>query len=412
MKKRISLLVALSVIASAFVSFATVTSAATAPEVVISATEVDFTDAAYSSYAGDYDWSEYNEDAVGEYKTYDVEVKLTGLELSTESYKSGKTTKYRGTSLISAAVAFAVSTEGDYENDWISGITSTLVTGATSQATASLLSVADSNPSAVYPAPNTVATVAATDETPAIFHALVTVDTGKPVTFTLTNADIVIGSFTNSTSDAMANSTTEYATEMGNFPVAGVSLTLPTASAPVTTTYTITFKTYDGASNVEEQTVDEGDTITPPTAPTRSGFSFAYWSEDVDGTEATIGTAAADKTYYAVYTADPIPDEIIAPVENKVDAQDIGTTALTDLQGKSVGEFKKNYGIAKFDTAITTGDKNYFVVATDDKAEEKQFAVDFAEIGVEAENANVSFFAIVKSATHKIVSVALKAVAK
>ncbi len=192
--------------------------------------------------------------------------------------------------------------------------------------------------------------------------------------------------------------------------VGTANVVLPPAVS--TTTYTITFKTYDGASDVEVQTVDEGDTITPPTAPTRSGFSFAYWSEAQDGAEATIGTAAADKTYYAVYTEDPPAEEIINPVENKSEAQDIGTTALTDLQGKAVGEFKKNYGIAKFDTAITTGEKNYFVVATDDKAEEKQFAVDFSEIGVEAENANVSFFAIVKSATHKIASVVLKAVAK
>lgn len=120
-----------------------------------------------------------------------------------------------------------------------------------------------------------------------------------------------------------------------------------------------------------------------------------------------------DSANYTVSFAAAAPaEQIIPPVENKSEAQNIGTTALTDLQGKAVGEFKKNYGIAKFDTAITTGDKNYFVVATDDKAEEKQFAVDFSEIGVEAENANVSFFAIVKSATHKIVSVVLKAVAK
>jgi hypothetical protein len=84
---------------------------------------------------------------------------------------------------------------------------------------------------------------------------------------------------------------------------------------------------------------------------------------------------------------------------------------LTDLQGHDV-TLSKNYGIAKFTENIDTVAKNYFLHVVDDKEESADLPINFAEQGFDFESANVSFFAIVRSATHKVVSMTLKAVAK
>lgn len=231
MKRFISLIAALAVSVSSFMSLATVASADTAPRVVVSATEVDFTDPAYTAYAGgDCDWREYCDETYT-YKTYDVEVKLTGIELATESYKSGKTTKYRGTSLITALANFDVVTTGDRDDTWTSAVISTLISGATNTASETKLGSSGVSAGAVYPAPGTQLTVSSSDEI-TIWHALVTVDTKVPVTLNLTRAGVTIANFATDLSASKSDSSVEYDTTKSNFPVAGVSLTLPLAEAP------------------------------------------------------------------------------------------------------------------------------------------------------------------------------------
>ena len=44
----------------------------------------------------------------------------------------------------------------------------------------------------------------------------------------------------------------------------------------VTDTYTVTFDT-DGGSAIEAQTVASGAVVTPPTVPTKEGYTFAGW---------------------------------------------------------------------------------------------------------------------------------------
>ena len=182
------------------------------------------------------------------------------------------------------------------------------------------------------------------------------------------------------------------------------SLTFAPAAAPVTTTYTYTFKTYDGASDIASDVIDEGDDVIAPTAPTREGFTFAYWSESIDGAEATVDTTAtADKTYYAVYTENAPAVVTIDPVAD-VAAVDESTTGkeFKDLQGKDVTLTKK-YGIAKFDTPVDSS-KTYKLYVQDTADNETEFDVDLGEV-----NGNASFFAIVRSATHIIKVMKLKA---
>jgi hypothetical protein len=235
MKKKISLIVAMAMLISAFVSFASVASAATNPQVVITATEVDFTDAAYSAYANndDIDWRAYAEDSIGgEYKTYDVAVALTGLELEVTQEGTGRSAKYPGTSLISAALTFSVAADGlTAGTDYATMVIDTLVSGASSADSVkgnATLGVGDTNSTAIYPAAKEVKTVVASDVSPAIFHALVTVDSGVSITLSLSYADIVIGTYTTNNTASRPDATTEYTSDNGSFVLSG-SLTLPKA---------------------------------------------------------------------------------------------------------------------------------------------------------------------------------------
>lgn len=60
-------------------------------------------------------------------------------------------------------------------------------------------------------------------------------------------------------------------------------------------TYTITFLNEDGTT-LSSQTMEEGSVVTPPTAPSKTGYVFAGW------TPAVANTATADATYKATYT--------------------------------------------------------------------------------------------------------------
>jgi hypothetical protein len=399
MKKIISLLIATALSVTAFTSFvsaAQITSSNKAT-LAISVAEIDEGDALE-------DLTAFVEEAeLEDYSFYQVTVTAGNLPALSKS-----STKYTGEGITAVAARMVITTDAEYEAEWMLA------------APAGKGSFVNSGDNYVFNY------AAANDYKKLLVAAAVTEGASQDIaTFQIVvdnnySYNIVLDGGSNMNAAVFSSATSAKGTDPYDISAAFSNITVDSTpivlnGEPDTQQYTITFRNYNNSADVEVQTVDEGDTITPPTAPERSGYTFAYWSEAVDGAEATIGTASADKIYYAVYTEDAPEEEIIAPVENKVDAQDKGTTALTDLSGNPVGEFKNNYGIAKFDTAITTGEKDYFVVATDDatpEANTKEWKIDFAELGVEAENATVSFFALVKSATHKIVSVGLKAVAK
>lgn len=59
-------------------------------------------------------------------------------------------------------------------------------------------------------------------------------------------------------------------------------------------TYTATFKNYDGTV-LKTETVNDGATPTPPSNPTRTGYTFSGWSP-------TVGAISANTTYTAQFT--------------------------------------------------------------------------------------------------------------
>jgi uncharacterized repeat protein (TIGR02543 family) len=70
------------------------------------------------------------------------------------------------------------------------------------------------------------------------------------------------------------------------------------------TTYTVSY-TSNGGSAVSNQTVTENTTATAPTAPTRTGYTFAGWFSDISLTNAFAFTTkiTANTTLYAKWTA-------------------------------------------------------------------------------------------------------------
>ena len=69
---------------------------------------------------------------------------------------------------------------------------------------------------------------------------------------------------------------------------------------PVEKTYSVTFNT-NGGSEVEKQTINEGEVVNEPEKPTKEGFSFDGWYTDEDLTEKFdfVTVITSDITLYA-----------------------------------------------------------------------------------------------------------------
>ena len=68
--------------------------------------------------------------------------------------------------------------------------------------------------------------------------------------------------------------------------------------------FDVTFDS-QGGSEVEPQSIEDGETATEPTDPTKEGFVFEHWSTTVDGLPYVFATAVtADLTLYAIWTED------------------------------------------------------------------------------------------------------------
>ena len=79
-------------------------------------------------------------------------------------------------------------------------------------------------------------------------------------------------------------------------------------------THTVTFNSHEGSA-VASQTINHGSTATKPSNPTKSGYTFKWWSLTENGTEYNFSTSiTSDITLHAVWTSNDI--EIKSGVTN------------------------------------------------------------------------------------------------
>lgn len=403
MKKILSLFIATALFASAFASVAfakdiTKTNKAT---LTLSCEPIDWSDPSILSGADAFTEGDYDS-----YICY--RFTLTAGNLPQLSYASKK---YTGEGLVQVGASFTIDTEAEKEVDWFYYIPA----GKGSITYGNGGYAFDYKPSNDLTA--LITTLSNADNTIASgsSRAVATFDLviAKDYSYELELLDGSLAFATYSGVGASGGTSSypvkveenEQGTEGGNLTLNAASFTLPLSATPVTT-YTIAFKDYDG-SNLQSNEYNENDTVTAPTA-TRSGYTFSHWSETQGGAAATVlTTATADKTYYAVYTKDPVITDSSIDVKKPIS----GTIGLKDLQGQDV-TLTKNYGIAKFSKAIDTTANNYFLAVEAENGDKDDLAIDFDLKGVEIRGASTTFFAIVRSSTRVIKSIQLKEVAK
>ena len=97
----------------------------------------------------------------------------------------------------------------------------------------------------------------------------------------------------------------------------------------ISTSYTVTFK--DGETTLSTQTVDDGETATRPTNPTKDGFDFVNWYSDSELTTVYDFTSAitGDTTLYAKW-------EVESP-RTKYAVQIYGIKQDVDANGNTLG---------------------------------------------------------------------------
>lgn len=281
-KKIVSLLASVSIIASSFVAFATIASAADKPTFNIEYTPVDFT-GEYAQYKGDFDWSEYGDN----YETYHITVKATGIELQTTV--AGKTKKLSGTSINAAEIDVVKTTDGVQDEDYTMGLIKTLYSSPTKSQTKSKFSVAYASAEALYPAPKTALTVTKDDVTDSLFEFLITVDKTKPVTLSFENGKIKYATFENDAT--VANSTQTLVPVMSP-----ASITLPASSTVDVTGVSIK----DKADFTLDLNGEKTKTLEAVVAPADATNKAVKWSSDnekaatvVDGKVTAVGEGKA-----------------------------------------------------------------------------------------------------------------------
>lgn len=288
-KKIVSLLASVSIIASSFVAFATIASAADKPTFNIEYTPVDFT-GEYAQYKGDFDWSEYGDN----YETYHITVKATGIELQTTV--AGKTKKLSGTSINAAEIDVVKTTDGVQDEDYTMGLIKTLYSSPTKSQTKSKFSVAYASAEALYPAPKTALTVTKDDVTDSLFEFLITVDKTKPVTLSFENGKIKYATFENDVT--VANSTQTLVPVMSP-----ASITLPASSTVDVTGVSIK----DKADFTLDLNGEKTKTLEAVVAPADATNTEVKWSSDnekaatvVDGKVTAVGEGEAKITVTTV----------------------------------------------------------------------------------------------------------------
>ena len=129
--------------------------------------------------------------------------------------------------------------------------------------------------------------------------------------------------------------------------------TEPTDPAePIEKTYSVTFKT-NGGSEVEKQTINEGEVVHEPEKPTKEGFSFDGWYTDEDLTEKFdfVTVINSDITLYAAWEEKSEAEQYFEKNSQLIDivkveeSEDVMTEAEVKsfLEDRGFGDYEINY---------------------------------------------------------------------
>lgn len=408
MKKIISLI---SAVAVAVACLTPVTFAATTPTMNVDVEQI-------TDFTGDY--SSYATVAGKGYDVYLLTFTGTGLNLELHD----EIFDLSGTSIIGATVQFDVTADGDWKKAWSTKLHSSILTPSTEGVTSDVYTVAMAT-TATYLYPNSVATVSASDETPALAQVAFYLKQGNTATLTFHDCAINIGTFDDGAIDGTPTSYVDNTLATNKLAMSQSTLTLPLGSS----TTAVTGVTM--APKALALKVGGTDTVTGTVAPndaTNKNVTYSSNNTSVATVNPTTGlvTAVAKGTATITVTTEDgsFTDTCavtVSPADVEPAAADskvVGnaTTGLVDASGAGVTiDASRSYGAAKFtNVQIDDGEYVYKVVATGTNnktsaVEEKVF--DIAEGDLEV-SGTASFIAIVRSATHTITSVILKAFAK
>ena len=127
-----------------------------------------------------------------------------------------------------------------------------------------------------------------------------------------------------------------------------VDSSTPDESTPSVVTYSVTFNS-NGGSAVQMQTVEEGDTATEPTAPTKVGYTFAGWT--VNGSAYDFSSAVvANIELTATWTANTNTAYVVEVYAENLD----GTYSLQTTMDKT-GTTDSTVTYAVSDIVVPTG---------------------------------------------------------
>lgn len=368
----------ISAVAIAAASLVSVAYAADAPTMNVTAEKItDFTGtyAGYAEFANDYGLDIYS-------------VKFTGTGIAMTTTTSGMAKKLSGDSIVGATIKFSFDCAATFNDEWVFEKLNTITPPTLEDTNGTLYTCAMVGTSPLYPAAKTAATVTAADETPVLEEIVFAVDPSSPVTLTFQDCAINVGTF----SSDSCQSTVTYKMTDSSLAMSAATLVLPVASAP--TTYTYTFKNADGTADISSADIEEGATVTAPTAPTVAGKDFVGWATSVGGAVVSVdSTAKADTTYYAVYEdSAPAYVEIPADTTQAQKVADPAAKTYKDYDDNDV-TLTKSYAIARFVTAIDSA-KTYTLHA-EATSGSKDFDMNFAGIEV---SGIANFITIVKNA--------------
>jgi len=321
MKKIISLLVSVCALASVFTTAAYAT--VEKPTMKLVAEKINFVDDkydVYDEYASDYDWTEYNSDAVGgSYDTYSLKVVATGLEIKTEAVKSGKSTIYVGDSITGYQLKVSIDTDAEYDMDWKWGLIKSMGSpvGAPNDTGAALVSTGTV---ALEPAPKTAKTITKDMET-VVAEFLVTVDAGKDVNFSLDNYAVFLATYPDTSKNP--TDTSEYKMSEGTMVTTTPTFTLPVKEEPP----------------VEDDTLKI--TISDPMAITAGDVNGIAWDVDVKNFDST-------KEYRAYFTSNgevrnPDGQRIEFDIETSGDFDFAAILSKTLLDAEDTVDFEIKY---------------------------------------------------------------------